>query len=62
MPRISDNGLLHQECKEHFPYFGHLVQEDERPFEKCVDLGIISCMDGRILVSQMFDTELQVLP
>lgn len=58
---LCDKGLLQHEGKIHFPYPGHLVEEDKCTLEKRVHFLVFSPIFGRIATAKMTCSEFKIL-
>lgn len=58
---LCDKGLLQHEGEIHFPYPGHLVEEDKRALEKRVHFLVFSPIFGRIATTKMTRSEFEIL-
>lgn len=58
---LRHEGLLKHEGKVHFPYSGHLVEEDKRPLEQRIYFLVFSPVFRRIAATEMARSEFKVL-
>ena len=55
------NWLEQQKLQVHFPYLRHLIEKDDGALEQGIDFLVLGSKYSRIQLSQVFDSEDQIL-